>query len=136
MSYSPNQSLPDHDALFAAAMVALAAQYPGRFALSPGEALLVLPGPQPEHPDEAARQRRSEGSYPFRTRRIGGRLMVLLTDVAEALLSAPVALDGTVAAENPVPRRHARTRAGQVEAKRRPGRPRKTASASVEGGAA
>jgi hypothetical protein len=80
-----------HRDRFAAVMGGLQAQFPGRALLSLGEALLTLPGAAPQDPESAAIQRRSAGTYPYPVTRIGPRSVVLLADIAEALLAASAA---------------------------------------------
>jgi hypothetical protein len=93
-----------HRDRFAAVMLGLQAQFPGRALLSLGEALLTLPGAAPAEPDSAALQRRSAGTYPYPVTRIGQRRVVLLVDVAAALLAASAAsADDTQPIVQPVP---------------------------------
>lgn len=111
---------------FAATHSGLQAQFPGRAMVSPGEALLTIPGLRPADPENAALQRRQAGTYPFPTKKIGGRVVVLLADIAGAMLAAPTT--GTAPEEIETP-------AAVAPPSRRRGRPRKSLQI-VDGGAA
>ena len=58
--------------------------FPGRIYVSPGEALALVPGLQPKHPESAAYQRILRGTYPFPTRLVAGRRVVAIADVVAA----------------------------------------------------
>lgn len=98
-------------ARFSAILDQLAARFPGRAAVTPGEALLALPGSAQRDPESAAAQRIGRGTFPFPFRKIGGKNTVLVVDIAAVMAGgAPVA-----------------EAAAQLPARRRPGRPRKVA---------
>lgn len=64
---------------------ALQVRFPGKIYLSPGEALSLVPGEAPIHPENAAYQRILRGTFPFPTRMVGGRRVVSILDVARSL---------------------------------------------------
>ena len=86
----------------------LQAAFPGRIYVSPGEALALVPGPQPKHPDSAAYQRITRGTYPFPTRLVAGRRVVALADLAGSISGD--------APPSPSPRRRGRPRKVAVSA--------------------
>lgn len=96
---------------YTAVLAQLESRFGGRPSLTPGEALSALPGASQADPDNAATQRIGRGSFPFPFRRIAGRNVVLLVDVASVLAGEVL----PSVAEAP-------TKFG-----RRPGRPRKAA---------
>jgi hypothetical protein len=101
-------------------------QYGDRAVVTLGEALLALPGRPPENPENAAALRRQKGTYPYPVTRLGTQSVVLVVDIAAALLTASAkssADDGAPTARQP-----SRRPAGAP----RRGRPRKVAT----GGAA
>lgn len=105
---------------------ALDRQFGGRAAVRPGEALRAIGSTAIADPERAAVQRKQRHSYPFRLTPCGRRQVVLICDIALALVG-PAPASG--ADDTPV------ARAAQ---KRGPGRPRKTRpieDASVAGGA-
>lgn len=73
-------------ARYAALVRALHAQLGHRAIVSPGEALSALPGRQAADPESAAYQRIRAGTYPYPVQRVGRKPVVLVTDIAEALL--------------------------------------------------
>lgn len=68
---------------------AIASAFPGRLYLSPGEALRLVPGTTPSHPENAAYQRILRGTFPFPTRLVGGRRVVSVLDIARSLTEDP-----------------------------------------------
>jgi hypothetical protein len=64
---------------------ALQSAFPGRLYLSPGEALSLVPGAPPSHPENAAYQRILRGTFPFPTRLVGGRRVVSIWDIARSV---------------------------------------------------
>lgn len=118
----------DYDvARYEAVLSALQSRHPGVAALTQSEALCELPGPAPGDPVRAAIQRVQSGRYPWPRRRIGGsgRWYVLLADIA-TVLSGVADTDVSAMASTTTPR----------PLGHRPGRPRKTAPAIADGGAA
>lgn len=111
-------------------LAGLRAQFPGRAAITPGEALTAI-GVATRDPENAARLRCHRGNYPFPVILHGGRRMVLIADIALVLCDAPAA-DGDARIEGDTRRTVKRPlRAAPVThtQKRRPGRPRKIANA-------
>jgi len=81
---------------------ALQSAFPGRLYLSPGEALSLVPGTTPSHPENAAYQRILRGTFPFPTRLVGGRRVVSVLDIARSVTDDAVT--------PPTPRRSGRRR--------------------------
>lgn len=110
---------------YRAVMHGLQRQYGDRAVVTPGEALQALPGPLPQNPEHAAACQRAKGTYPYPVTRMGTRAVVLVVDIAAALLRASAKSSDDSA---PTPPNPSRRPAGTP----RRGRPRKLAT----GGAA
>jgi len=101
----------DYERRLAITSDALRRQFGDRAAVSPGESLVVLGSTAIADPARAAAQRKRRNSFPFRLTRIGRHDLVLICDMAAALVGPPPS--------PPPPPPPA------LEEKRGPGRPRK-----------
>jgi hypothetical protein len=63
-------------------------QFGDRAVVSLGEGLSALPGPLPKNPENAAALQLAKGTYPYPVTRMGTRAVVLVVDIAAALLRA------------------------------------------------
>lgn len=102
-------------------------QFGDRAVVSLGEGLQALPGPLPKNPENAAALQRTKGTYPYPITRMGTQAVVLIVDIAAALLAASARSSDDGAPTAPRP---SRAPAGAPRPRR--GRPRKVAT----GGAA
>ena len=64
-------------------------KYPGVLSVSPAEALAVSGVSSAENREGAARTAIFRKTYPFPVKKINGRNLVLLTDIARTLATAP-----------------------------------------------
>jgi hypothetical protein len=110
---------------YRAVLHTLQRQYGDRAVVTLGEALLALPGRPAENPENAAALQLAKGTYPYPVTRMGTRAVVLVVDIAAALLRASARSSDGSAPTRPEPSR-------QPAGARRRGRPRKVAT----GGAA
>lgn len=106
----------DRNTEYSALVSAIRSQL-GAAIVSPGAALQAVPGAHPIDPVSAARQRIHRGTYPWPIVTVApGVRAVLCTDIAKTLLGLSVA--------TPEPETE------QTKARKRTGRPRKTAQQS------
>jgi len=111
------------DLRYAAIAAALNARFDNRAAIRPGEALTALPRSQARDLEASARQMLQRGTYPFPTFQMGGLRCVLVADIAETLSNATGSHERTVPS----------TTSQEPPARRRRGRPRKSAGAAGQG---